>query len=239
LDAPILQLEQNLLVSHWLEPLLEPNATLWPFPFTEQDWQQTPPAVQAYLHTLHYEMGQLHEQVENLEARLNQDYIPSLRPPSSDSLYKKPRRCTASSTRTRKGGGKPGHPGHRQVLLAPTTVEEVMPTWCACGSGKLGKLAVYSPYRGFVIRDGEKKLQFRFIRILRRSIPCKWHVLLPLLFRIFSMKLSLLYAATALHVWNSRNSLLPQPHSHPAYPTEGRPGVLFSNTGGLDFQKQT
>ena len=31
--------------------LSEPNRTSGSFPFTEQDWEQTPPAVQAYLHT--------------------------------------------------------------------------------------------------------------------------------------------------------------------------------------------
>ena len=40
-----------------MEPLLESNPTLWPFPFTEQDWQQTPPAVQAYLRALRHEVG--------------------------------------------------------------------------------------------------------------------------------------------------------------------------------------
>jgi hypothetical protein len=73
-----------------MEPLLESGATLWPFPFAEQDWEQTPPAVQAYLHTLRREVGQLQERVESLEARLTQDSTTSSRPPSSDSPYKKP-----------------------------------------------------------------------------------------------------------------------------------------------------
>src|SRR5918999_119983 len=120
-----------------MEPLLESNTTLWPFPFTQQDWQQTPPAVQAYLQTLHHEVGQLHERVESLEARLKQDSTTSSRPPSSDSPYKKPRRRTGFSTRARKGGGKPGHAGHRQVLLAPTHVEDVLPQGCGCGGGPI------------------------------------------------------------------------------------------------------
>ena len=82
-------------------------------------------------------MGQLQERVESLEARLTQNSTPSSRPPSSDSPYKKPRRRTESKG-ARKGGGTPGHPGHRQVLLAPTTGEEVMPDLCACGSGEFG-----------------------------------------------------------------------------------------------------
>ena len=99
-----------------MERLPEPDSTRWSFPFTEQDWEQTPPAVQAYLHPLHDEMGQLRERVESLEARLNPDSTTSSRPPSSDSPYKKPRRRPGSSTRPRTGGGKPGPPGHRQVL---------------------------------------------------------------------------------------------------------------------------
>lgn len=45
-----------------MELLPELNPTSWPFPFTEQDWEQTPPAVQAYLHTLHAEMDRARSQ---------------------------------------------------------------------------------------------------------------------------------------------------------------------------------
>jgi transposase len=119
------------------------NLTVGSFPFTEQDWAQTPLAVQAYVSTLHDEMSQLQEQMERLAARLQQDSTTSSRPPSSDSPYKKPRRRTGSSPRPRKGGGKPGHPGHRQVLLAPTPVEELLLESCACGSGEFGLVSPY------------------------------------------------------------------------------------------------
>jgi transposase len=125
-----------------MEPVLESNATSQPVPFSEQDWAQTPPAVQAYLHTLRQEMVQLQERVERLEARLHQDSTTSSRPPSSDSPYQKPRRRTPS-TRSRKGGGTPGHPGHRQVLFAPTTVEDVLPQSCTCGSGEFSLIQPY------------------------------------------------------------------------------------------------
>jgi transposase len=125
-----------------MESQPDANSSVWSFPFTEQDWEQTPPAVQAYLHTLRDERGQLQERIENLEARLQQHSTTSSRPPSSDSPYKKPRRRT-ESTGARKGGSKPGHQGHRQVLLAPTTGEEVMPDACVGGSGEFG---VVSPY---------------------------------------------------------------------------------------------
>ena len=55
-----------------MELLPEPDSPRGSFPFTALDWEQTPPAVQAYLHTLHDEMSQLQGRVEQLEARLNQ-----------------------------------------------------------------------------------------------------------------------------------------------------------------------
>src|SRR2546428_7180855 len=116
-----------------MEPLSEPHNTVWPFPFTAQDWAQTPLAVQAYVHTLRNEVAQLQDRVEILQARLTQHSTTSSRPPSSDSPYKKPRRPTTSTT-PRKAGGKPGHQGHRQVLLPPTTVRELTPERCACGN---------------------------------------------------------------------------------------------------------
>jgi transposase len=116
-----------------MEPLLEPTNTVWSFPFSPQDWAQTPPAVQAYMRTLRDEVAQLHDRVETLQARLTQNSTTSSRPPSSDSPYKKPRRHTTSTT-PHKAGGKLGHPGHRQVLLAPTRVVEVRPEPCVCGN---------------------------------------------------------------------------------------------------------
>ena len=66
---------ESLLISH----------TGWPFPFTPEDWEYTPSAVQAYLRTMHDELGQLQARVETLEARLTQNSTTSHWPPSSDS----------------------------------------------------------------------------------------------------------------------------------------------------------
>ena len=114
-----------------MAPLSAPANTDWPFPFTPQDWERTPPAVQAYLCTVRAELAQRHERVETLEARLTQNSTTSHRPPSSDSPYKKPRQ--RSTTTPRKAGGKPGHAGHRQVLLPPTAVHDLRPERCPCG----------------------------------------------------------------------------------------------------------
>src|SRR6266851_9211469 len=126
-----------------MEPQSEPHNTVWPFPFTAQDWAQTPLAVQAYVHTLRNEVAQLQDRMEILEARLTQNSTTSSRPPSSDSPYKKPRLRTAAATPC-KACGKPGHQGHRQVLLPPTTVRELTPERCACGTTTF---ALTTPYQ--------------------------------------------------------------------------------------------
>ena len=125
-----------------MEPLLESANPGWPFPFTPQDWAQTPPTVQAYLRAMHDALGQLQERIETLEARLKQNSTTSSRPPSSDSPYQKPRQRTNATT-PRKAGGKLGHPGHRQVLLLPTTVQELRPERCVCGNTTLALLRPY------------------------------------------------------------------------------------------------
>jgi transposase len=105
----------------------------WPFPFPQQDWEQTPPSVQAYLLTVQQSLTQVQARVEALEARLQQNSTTSHRPPSSDNPYKKPRQRSTSAT-SRKAGGQPGHAGHRQVLLPPTAVHDLRPERCPCGN---------------------------------------------------------------------------------------------------------
>jgi transposase len=122
--------------------LSEPANTGWPLPFTQQDWELTPPTVQAYLYAVHDEVKQLQGRVETLEARLRQNSTTSHRPPSSDNPYKKPRQRSTSAV-PRKAGGKPGHEGHRQALLPPTAVHEVRPQRCCCGNTPLTLLKPY------------------------------------------------------------------------------------------------
>src|SRR5262249_54593251 len=125
-----------------MEPLAEPRHTAWPFPFVPQDWEHTPAAVQAYVHTLQDELTRLREHMEALEARLKANSTTSHRPSSSDSPYKKPRSRTMAST-PRKAGGKPGHAGHRQVLLPPTVVHDLRPERCPCGNTTFAAMRPY------------------------------------------------------------------------------------------------
>ena len=79
-----------------MAPRSEPINTLWPFPFTPQDWEQTPPTVQAYLHSVCDALKQMQERVETLEARLKQHSTTASQPPSSDAPSRQTRRHTAS-----------------------------------------------------------------------------------------------------------------------------------------------
>src|SRR5262249_49136235 len=72
------------------------------------------------------------KRLEAVEARLRQDSTTSHRPPSADSPYRKARKPSETSS-PRKVGGQPGHPGHRQRLLAPTDTWVLTPAQCACG----------------------------------------------------------------------------------------------------------
>src|SRR5262249_9223603 len=126
-----------------MESLSEPADTVWLLPFPPQAWAQTPRAVQAYVRTLRDEAAQLHDRGETLDGRLQQNATASSNRPSPASPYKKPRPRTTVAT-LRKAGGKPGHPGHRQVLLPPTIVQELRPEQCACGNTTF---ALTTPYQ--------------------------------------------------------------------------------------------
>lgn len=90
-----------------------------------EDWHQTPTSVQQ-------QFLALLKQVDALEARLHRDSSNSSRPPSTDAPSTKRHRRMKAAER-RKPGGKPGHPGHQQMLLEPTATVALFPETCACG----------------------------------------------------------------------------------------------------------
>jgi hypothetical protein len=83
-----------------------PHSSAWPFPFPQQDWAQTPPAVQTYLLAVQQSLTQLQARVEALEARLHQNSTTSHRPPSSDTPYKKPRHRSTSAPAAKRVGNR-------------------------------------------------------------------------------------------------------------------------------------
>jgi transposase len=133
-----------------MEPRPESADPGWPFPFPPQDWEQTPPAVPAYLRTVRDALGQLQERVDTLEARLQQNSTTSHRPPSSDAPYKKPRQRPSTPT-PQKAGGKLGQPGHRQALVPPTTRQELRPERCACGNTTVALPTPYHTHQGLAL----------------------------------------------------------------------------------------
>jgi hypothetical protein len=115
-----------------MEPLPASATPGWPFPFPPHDWEQTPPAVHASLRPRRDALGHRQARVDTLAARRQQHATTSHRPPSSDAPSKKPRQ-RPSTTPPQKAGGKLGHPGHRQALVPPTTLQALRPERCPCG----------------------------------------------------------------------------------------------------------
>lgn len=130
------------------QPLPEPgiDTTEWPLPFSQADWEQTPPAVQASLAALHQELAQLKQRVEALEARTQVTSETSSRPPSSDSPFRQGRKKRHRKTSGRPGA-RPGHPGARQSLMKPTSTEHRMPAACSCGKTTLLHPPPYSTHQ--------------------------------------------------------------------------------------------
>src|SRR4029450_1057058 len=100
-------------------------------PTLPQDlWDQTPPAVRAYIETLEGQVQTLtsmihtlQEQVHALQEQVTQTSRNSSRPPSSDPPQS-PRPSRPRSQRRR--GGQPGHPGQTRPPVPVDEVDEVV-----------------------------------------------------------------------------------------------------------------
>src|SRR2546425_10096125 len=100
-----------------------------PSEISAEEWNATPPAVQALIRTLVTSVQQLRQQVAELEHRLNQNSGNSSQPPSRDQ---KTNRRTTGPGRPR--GAKPGHARAVRALSdAPDQILEVgVPTCRHC-----------------------------------------------------------------------------------------------------------
>jgi transposase len=127
-------------------------------PTLPQDlWDQTPPAVRAYIETLEGQVQTLtsmihtlQEQVRALQEQIIQTSRNSSRPPSSDPPQS-PR--PPRPRRQRRRGGQPGHPGQTRTLVPVDEVDQVVvlkPEQCSgCQAPLSGDDA--SPFRHQVI----------------------------------------------------------------------------------------
>jgi transposase len=117
-------------------------------PITEEDWNRTPPAVQAVVIALWQQVQALQAQVAALQAEVAQlreqvgrNSQNSSQPPSSDAPSASPRPKRAPSGR--KPGGQLGHTGHGRKLVLVEQVQRVLdlkPTECdQCGALLMGE----------------------------------------------------------------------------------------------------
>ncbi len=108
---------------------------------SDNDWAATPPPVRELVGALQATVTHLHQQVAQLQERLQQSSQNSSRPPSTDPPQTRPRPLRTPSGR--KPGGQPGHVGHgrkRQPAAEVTRVVDVKPVACArCGALLLGE----------------------------------------------------------------------------------------------------
>ena len=115
---------------------------------TEEDWNQTPAAVQAVVVALWQQVQALQVQVTTLQAEvaqlrepLGRNWQNSSQPPSSDGPSARPRPKRAPSGR--QPGGQVGHLGHGRKLISVEQVQHVIdlkPTACdQCGALLLGE----------------------------------------------------------------------------------------------------
>ena len=117
-------------------------------PFSAEEWEQTPKAVQEFVLSLVVRVQELESEVAVLRERVNRNSGNSSQPPSSDGpeAPRKPRRRAKSG---RKRGGQPGHKGTRRKLVPAEQVKEshdVKPEACRrCGQALEGQDP--EPYR--------------------------------------------------------------------------------------------
>ena len=134
-------------------------------PLDSTSWEQTRLMMLQVIVQLLAVIQQQTARIAALEARLSQNSRNSDRPSSSDPPF-----VTKPSSSTTQGtpGAKPGHPGHRQILLAPTEVIEVTPDVCVCGQQEFPEARAY--YTHQVIKLPE--IQMAVTHVVLHATPC-------------------------------------------------------------------
>jgi len=146
---------------------LAPEIEASGLPFSQEDWDKSPKAIQAFVVSTMTRLGELGKKIDQIESKLNQDSSNSSRPPSSDSPYKR----KPKDKKKRKPGGKKGHQGHKQVMLDPTKSEDVKPQRCSCGCEQFGESRPYHVHQ--MIEFPEIKMDvFHWILHKARCVKC-------------------------------------------------------------------
>jgi len=104
-------------------PSQPPEPTNWEqMPFSAEEWDQTPAAVQKFVLSLLARIEELEAEVTELRERLNRNSRNSSQPPSSDGPETRPK-STDRSKESRSQGGQPGHQGRTRKLVPPEQVK--------------------------------------------------------------------------------------------------------------------
>ena len=116
--------------------------------FSEEEWAQTPPAVQEFVLALIAQVQKLETELSGLRERVNRNSRNSSKPPSSDGPDASPKPGKRAKSK-RKRGGQPGHKGATRELVPIEQVKEshdVKPESChRCGHALEGQDS--KPYR--------------------------------------------------------------------------------------------
>ena len=109
-------------------------------PFSGAEWLKTPETVRLYIEMLEKSLlhlssvvAELQGRTDNLEKQVSRNSQNSNQPPSADGHFKRSKRDVKK--KTRKCGGQKGHPGHRQQLLQPKEVVDLIPERFTCDVG--------------------------------------------------------------------------------------------------------
>ena len=106
-------------------------------PFSEEEWEQTPPAVQEFVLALVISVQELKAEVAALREQVNRNSRNSSQPPSSDGPGVPPQSRKSATDSKRRRGGQPGHPGTTRKLVPPEQVKDsydIKPQSCRkCG----------------------------------------------------------------------------------------------------------
>lgn len=119
-----------------------------PLPFSAEEWDQTPPAVQEFVLSLLVRVQTLEAEVTRLREQLNRNSGNSSQPPSSDGP-KQVSKAVRRAKSERQRGGQPGHTGTTRKLVPLEQVKaryELKPSVCReCGEPLSGEDS--TPYR--------------------------------------------------------------------------------------------
>jgi transposase len=117
-------------------------------PFSEEEWAQTPAAVQEFVLALVARVQALESELSALRERVKRNSHNSSKPPSSDGPDV-PAKASKRARSQRKRGAQAGHPGRTRKLVAIEQVRDrhdVKPETCrACGHALAGEDP--EPYR--------------------------------------------------------------------------------------------